>query len=66
MRGAGSLLAAILAYLVMSNDQIEHLAFMFPELTLVLLAAMIALGRYNGYKLTEYLRFRSLAEPEVR
>jgi hypothetical protein len=66
MRGAGSLVAAILAYLVMSNDYVEHLAFMFPELTLVLLGVMIALGRYNGYKLTEYFRFRSLAEPEVR
>jgi hypothetical protein len=66
MRGAGSLVAAILAYLAMSNDFVEHLAFMFPELTLVLLAAMIALGRYNGYKLTEYFRFRSLAEPDVR
>jgi hypothetical protein len=66
MRGAGSLLAAAIAYIVMSNDYVEHMAFMFPELILVLLAMMIALGRYNGYKLTEYFRFRSLAEPEVK
>ena len=33
---------------------------------LIVLAVMIALGRYNGYKLTEYLRFRALAEPDVR
>jgi hypothetical protein len=65
-RGVGSLFAAVLAYLVMSNDQVEHMAFMFPELALVLIGAMIALGRYNGYKLTEYFRFRSLAEPDVK
>jgi hypothetical protein len=65
-RGAGSLFAAVLAYVVMTNDYVEHLAFMFPELLLVLLAVMIALGRYNGYKLTEYFRFRTLAEPDVR
>jgi hypothetical protein len=65
-RGLGSLVAAVLAYLVMSNDQIEHMAFMFPELALVLIALMIALGRYNGYKLTEYFRFRALAEPDVK
>lgn len=66
IRGGGSLLAAIVSYLVMSNDFIEHLAFMFPELLLVAIAAMIALGRYNGYKLTEYFRFRNLADPDVR
>jgi len=65
-RGAGSLVAAVVSYLVMSNDLVEHLAFMFPELLLIALAAMIALGRYNGYKLTEYFRFRSMAEPDVR
>lgn len=65
-RGAGSLAAAVVSYLVMSNDVVEHLAFMFPELLLIALAAMIALGRYNGYKLTEYFRFRSMAEPDVR
>lgn len=65
-RGLGSLVAAVLAYLVMSNNQVEHMAFMFPELALVLIGAMIALGRYNGYKLTEYFRFRALAEPDVK
>lgn len=62
MQGLGSLAAAVITYLAMSNGYAEHLAFTFPELLLVALALMIALGRYNGYKLTEYFRFRSLAE----
>ena len=65
-RGMGSLFAAILAYALMSNDYVQHFAFMFPELLLVAIALMIAIGRYNGYKLTEYFRFRSMGEPEVR
>ncbi|NIR60042.1 MAG: hypothetical protein GWO02_11225, partial [Gammaproteobacteria bacterium] len=32
MRGAGSLVAAVLSYVMMSNDYVEHMAFMFPEL----------------------------------
>ncbi|MBD0266062.1 MAG: hypothetical protein ICV78_26090, partial [Tolypothrix sp. Co-bin9] len=32
----------------------------FPELLLLVLALNILVGRYNGYKLIEYFRFRSL------
>ncbi|MEM1102980.1 MAG: UUP1 family membrane protein [Pseudomonadota bacterium] len=62
VQGAGSLVAAIVGYFIISNDFVEHYAFTFPELLLVVLAALIGLGRYNGYKLSEYFRFRSLAD----
>ncbi len=62
VQGAGSLLAAVICYFVTTNRLIEHVAFTFPELLLAALALMIMLGRYNGYKLTEYLRFRMFAE----
>lgn len=58
----GTLIVAILAYLVMSINQIQHLVFVFPELLLVLLAATLALGRYTGYRLTELTRFKSLSQ----
>lgn len=58
--GLGSLIVAILAYLFMSNDQLGHLIVTFPELLLVVVSLNIMLGRYNGYKLFEYLRFRSM------
>lgn len=64
IKGAGSLGAAVLAYLLISNDRIEHLVFTFPELLLIALAFTILLGRYNGYKLTEYMRFRMFGRDE--
>ena len=60
--GAGSLLLAVVAYLAMGMHWLEHLIFTFPELLLVVLAMVILLGRYSGYRLTELARFRALAE----
>ena len=60
-QAGGSLLAASLAYLVMTERQVQHLVFMFPELLLIVLAITLALGRYTGYRLTELKRFRALA-----
>ncbi len=57
--GIGSLFSAVCAYLVMYNPYCVHLIFTFPELLLILLAVAIAMGRYHGYKLTEYYRFRN-------
>jgi hypothetical protein len=57
-QGLGSLLAASLAYLVMHNHEVQHLFFIFPELLLVVLAATLLLGRYSGYRLLEFVRFK--------
>lgn len=59
--GFGSLLVAAAAYAVMNLDIVEHLVSVFPELLLVVLAVMIMLGRYRGYRLLELFRFRELA-----
>lgn len=59
-QGVGSLVVASLAHLVMSYSGLRHLIFMFPELLLVVLAALLLLGRYSGYRLTELFRFRAL------
>jgi hypothetical protein len=58
----GSLIAASSAYVCMHNALMEHLIFLFPELLLIVLACCILLGRYNGYKLSEYFRFKKLAK----
>jgi hypothetical protein len=60
VQGFGSLLVASLCYLVVSNEQLAHLAYVFPELLLVVLAAAIVAGRYTGYRLLEFWRFRSV------
>jgi hypothetical protein len=59
--GAGSLLTAVLAFLLMNINYAEHLVFVFPELLLVLLAATMLLGRYSGYRLLDLYRFRAMA-----
>ncbi len=59
-QGMGSLLVASLAHLVMRIPELKHLIFMFPELLLIILAVLLLLGRYSGYRLTELIRFRAL------
>ena len=59
--GVGSMLVAVLAYLVMGLDWLEHLVFAFPELLLITLAIVLLLGRYTGYRLSELKRFKALA-----
>lgn len=57
--GLGSLVVAIIGYLVMTHPLPAYLVFVFPELLLVLLAATLIMGRYTGYRLSELRRFRS-------
>jgi hypothetical protein len=60
-QAAGSLTVAILCYLLMNAEIVEHLSFVFPELLLLVLAGTLLLGRYSGYRLTELGRFKVLA-----
>ncbi|UPQ87116.1 inactive transglutaminase family protein [Vibrio sinaloensis] len=62
MQGGGSLLTAVLVYLAMTNPFIQHLTFNFIGLQLIVLAAILLLGTYTGYRLTELRRFKPLAE----
>jgi hypothetical protein len=58
--GVGSMIVAVIAYLFMVMPWLEHLMFTFPELLLVLLAGVLLIGRYTGYRLTELRRFKEL------
>ncbi|MCG6943066.1 MAG: inactive transglutaminase family protein [Thiohalocapsa sp.] len=57
----GSLFVAICGFFVMNEPHLMHLMFYFPELLLVVLAALLLLGAYSGYRLTELFRFGALA-----
>jgi hypothetical protein len=59
--GLGSLFVAAIAYGVMDMAILQHVAFVFPETLLVVLAVILMLGSYTGYRLTELRRFRALA-----
>jgi len=61
-QGIGSLTVASLAYLVMTNQYFGHLVFVFPELLLIVLAGILLLGRYSGYRLLELYRFKVFAK----
>jgi len=60
-KALGSLAGAIPAYYILTSEYIEHFAIVFPELLLIVLAIVLLLGRYTGYKVTEYFRFKVLA-----
>jgi len=62
VQGGGSLFTASIIYLLMTNRFLEHLVFSFPELLLVLLAVILIIGSYSGYRLSELRRF----EPMIR
>ena len=63
MQAGGSLLVAFVCHFAMRQSHVEHLMFVFPELLLVLLAAIAVLGRYSGYRLLELRRFKPLVGP---
>lgn len=61
LSGLGSLAVAAVGYLVMTHPLAEYLAFVFPELLLLVLAFTLLAGRYTGYRLSELWRFRAAA-----
>jgi len=60
-QGLGSLAIAVVSFLVMNNDHLQYLIFVFPELLLIVLALCLIMGSYTGYRLNELFRFRDLA-----
>ena len=58
----GSLLAAVAAFGMMKIEVASYWVEYFPEILLILLAVILLIGRYTGYRLSELVRFRSAAE----
>lgn len=54
-------LGAVAVYYVITPRPLGYFLLLYPELLLVVLAAMIVLGRYTGYRLSEIRRFRDVA-----
>ena len=63
-QGGGSLIVAVFAYFAMSNDVTRHLMFNFIGLQFVVMALVLLLGSYTGYRLLELRRFKPLADKE--
>lgn len=62
IQGFGSLFVAVLAYLCMDNSLIRHWAFNFLGVHAFVMAAVLMMGQYTGYRLSELQRFRPLAQ----
>ena len=57
--GVGALCLALLRW-----RWLGQLAVSYPEAQLFVAAALVCVGRYSGYRLTELWRFRELAAPK--
>ncbi|MCH2158027.1 MAG: inactive transglutaminase family protein [Oleiphilaceae bacterium] len=62
IQGLGSLLTAVVSYILMSNTYVADFVFLYPESLLLVLAAILAIGNYNGYRLSDLRRFKSILE----
>lgn len=62
LQGGGSLLTAVLVYIAMTNEYLQHLTFNFIGVQLIVLAFILVLGTYTGYRLTELRRFKPLTK----
>lgn len=58
----GTLAAASCVYLTLALRPLSYLVFTFPGILLPLMAVMLLLGRYSGYRLSELTRFKALLD----
>ncbi len=58
----GSLFTAVITYALMMNDYVQHLTFNFLGLQLVIMAMILMLGTYTGYRVLELHRFYALVK----
>jgi len=62
IQGGGSLLTAVIAYLAMNNPWVRHITFNFLGVQMILMALILLLGNYTGYRLLELRRFKPVTE----
>lgn len=58
VQSGGSLIVAVVTYMMLTNDLLRHLTFNFLGLQLVFMALVLMLGSYTGYRLLEFRRFK--------
>jgi hypothetical protein len=56
---AGSAAVAAITYEILYVEPLQLTFFVYPELLFAVASAQVLLGRYTGYRLSEYFRFRS-------
>lgn len=56
----GTLVISLLAYLLYALPSLEILLFTNPELLLIVIGLLVLVGKYKGYRVSEFIRFRDL------
>ncbi|HNV85835.1 MAG TPA: 7TM domain-containing protein [Candidatus Omnitrophota bacterium] len=64
--GLGTISVSVAAYYVMGIRELHTYLFAFPELLLVVMALLLLLGRYTGFRLLELWRFREFKKIQRR
>ncbi len=54
----GTIVVAVACYLVIGNDLLQRMLLAFPELLLPVMGLQLLVGRYTGYRLSEWVRFK--------
>lgn len=62
VQGTGSLIVAVIAYLMMDNALIRHWAFNFLGVHALIMAAVLLMGQYTGYRFMELRRFKPMTD----
>jgi hypothetical protein len=63
VRAGWSVLVAMGIWPVFRSARAEHLMFTFPELAVAVIGALVWIGGYTGYRVSDLLRFRAFAQP---
>jgi 7 transmembrane helices usually fused to an inactive transglutaminase/Transglutaminase-like superfamily/Inactive transglutaminase fused to 7 transmembrane helices len=62
----GTLVISILGYSLYSIHALEMFMFTNPELLFTIIGLLILIGKYKGYRLSEFLRFRDLVRQKKK
>jgi hypothetical protein len=62
----GTLLIVLLVYSLYFISALEMFMFTNPELLLTIIGLLILVGKYKGYRLSEFLRFRDLVRQKKK
>ena len=59
-----SVLVAVSIYPIFRSERAEYLMFSFPELVVVVMGVLVLIGGYTGYRVSDLIRFRTLAQQQ--
>ena len=62
----GTLIIVILVYSLYFIDALEMFIFTNPELLLTIIGLLILIGKYKGYRLSEFIRFKDLVRQKKK